>query len=79
MSRQTATGCFGYLTVALHRLRDKGCPIAVVLIRARDGLAPVDGADLVLNDASGHLRERFGVLRGSGAYLVRPDHHVCAL
>jgi 3-(3-hydroxy-phenyl)propionate hydroxylase len=37
----------------------------------------VGGADQSLPDADGHLRERYG-LQDGGAYLLRPDQHVCA-
>ncbi|MNE92176.1 FAD-dependent oxidoreductase [compost metagenome] len=39
--------------------------------------AAVKGADLSLDDRSGRLRELYGVPVG-GAYLARPDQHVCA-
>jgi 3-(3-hydroxy-phenyl)propionate hydroxylase len=39
---------------------------------------PVAGADLTLADADGHFRQRYGVLAGGAAYLLRPDQHVCA-
>ena len=29
-------------------------------------------------DADGHFRRRYGVLASGGAYLLRPDQHVCA-
>jgi 3-(3-hydroxy-phenyl)propionate hydroxylase len=31
-----------------------------------------------LPDADGHLRQRYGVAANGGAYLLRPDQHVCA-
>jgi 3-(3-hydroxy-phenyl)propionate hydroxylase len=31
-----------------------------------------------LPDADGHLRQRYGVPANGGAYLLRPDQHVCA-
>ena len=39
---------------------------------------PVTGADQYLPDADGHLRQRYGVAANGGAYLLRPDQHVCA-
>jgi 3-(3-hydroxy-phenyl)propionate hydroxylase len=38
----------------------------------------VAGADQTLADASGHVRERYGITAEGGAYLLRPDQHVCA-
>ncbi|MCB2072062.1 MAG: monooxygenase, partial [Ottowia sp.] len=40
--------------------------------------APVQGADQTLADADGHLRQRYGIGASGGAYLLRPDQHVCA-
>jgi 3-(3-hydroxy-phenyl)propionate hydroxylase len=31
-----------------------------------------------LADADGHFRQRYGVLAGGAAYLLRPDQHICA-
>jgi 3-(3-hydroxy-phenyl)propionate hydroxylase len=36
------------------------------------------GADQPLADAGGHVRERYGIPAEGGAYLLRPDQHVCA-
>ena len=38
---------------------------------------PVAGADQTLADADGHFRQRYGVRADGGAYLLRPDQHVC--
>jgi 3-(3-hydroxy-phenyl)propionate hydroxylase len=38
----------------------------------------VAGADKHLPDADGHLRQRYGVPANGGAYLLRPDQHICA-
>ncbi|WP_127806930.1 FAD-dependent monooxygenase [Hydrogenophaga sp. NH-16] len=54
--------------------RAKGLPLQVIAVGARQ---PVAGADRTLPDADGHLRRRHG-LRSGGAYLLRPDQHVCA-
>lgn len=65
---------------AVETLRDEGIPIKIMLVAKAP--TPMDsavaGAITVLDDSSGRLRIRFGVGRGVGAYLVRPDHHVCA-
>ena len=56
-------------------LRDRGVPLKV---RAVGAAQPVAGADQTFADASGHLRERYGVPASGAAYLLRPDQHVCA-
>ncbi len=61
------------LTV-LNDAREKGLPLQVIALGASQ---PVPGADQALPDADGHLRERHGLSAG-GAYLLRPDQHVCA-
>jgi 3-(3-hydroxy-phenyl)propionate hydroxylase len=47
----------------------------VIAVGARE---PVAGADETLPDANGHLRARHGLRSEGGAYLLRPDQHVCA-
>jgi 3-(3-hydroxy-phenyl)propionate hydroxylase len=39
---------------------------------------PVRGADHTLPDVDGHLRQRYGITAPGGAYLLRPDQHICA-
>jgi 3-(3-hydroxy-phenyl)propionate hydroxylase len=58
----------------VHELRGKGLSLQLIAVGASQ---PVPGADQTLADANGHLRERHG-LRTGGAYLLRPDQHVCA-
>jgi 3-(3-hydroxy-phenyl)propionate hydroxylase len=55
--------------------RAGGVPMRVVAVGAAE---PVAGADLTLADADGHFRQRYGVLAGGAAYLLRPDQHICA-
>jgi 3-(3-hydroxy-phenyl)propionate hydroxylase len=55
--------------------RAQGVPIKLVAVGAG---AAVDGADVVLADANGHVRQRYGVQASGAAYLLRPDQHVCA-
>lgn len=55
--------------------RARGVPLRITAIGAA---GPVAGADQVLPDADGHCRERYGVPASGGAYLLRPDQHVCA-
>ena len=62
------------LRSAVQELRGQGVPLRVIAVGAT---APLPGADDTLADANGHLRERYG-LNAGGAYLLRPDQHVCA-
>ena len=59
--------------------RAKGMPLKVTAVGAA---RPVAGADQHLPDADGHLRARYGVPVNDGtkggAYLLRPDQHICA-
>jgi len=41
------------------------------------GTASAEGADQCLVDADGHFRGRYGMGSRGGAYLLRPDQHVC--
>ena len=62
------------LLAAVNEVRARGVPLKVIAVGARQ---PVAGAELNLPDADGHLRRRHDLLAG-GAYLLRPDQHVCA-
>ena len=62
------------LLAVVQELRSQGLPLRVIAVGAT---APLPGADDTLADANGHLRERYG-LNAGGAYLLRPDQHVCA-
>ena len=62
---------------AAEAIRARGVPLRVVAVRAR-GDGGVDGADEVLDDPAGRLHARYGIHGDGGAYLVRPDQHVCA-
>jgi 3-(3-hydroxy-phenyl)propionate hydroxylase len=55
--------------------RAQGVPLKLIAVGAD---AAVAGADVVLADATGHLRQRYGVQASGAAYLLRPDQHVCA-
>lgn len=59
---------------AVAELRAQGLPLQLIAVGARQ---PVPGADQTLPDADGYLRERHGLTHG-GAYLLRPDQHICA-
>ncbi|MCB2016584.1 MAG: monooxygenase, partial [Hydrogenophaga sp.] len=62
------------LMAVLDELRQRGVPLQVIVVGAQGAVA---GAGLSLPDTDGHLRRRHG-LRSGGAYLLRPDQHVCA-
>ena len=59
----------------LTAVRAKGVPVKVIAVGSPQA---VTGADITLADANGHLRERYGVPANGGAYLLRPDQHICA-
>ncbi len=55
--------------------RERGVPLKVIAFAA--SADAVTGADLTLRDTVGHAAAKYGAGEGT-AYLVRPDHHVCA-
>jgi len=59
----------------LQTARRKGLAIRLTAIGAKQ---PVAGADQTLADAGGQVRERYGITAEGGAYLLRPDQHICA-
>jgi 3-(3-hydroxy-phenyl)propionate hydroxylase len=63
------------LQQVINAARAQGMPLNVTAVGASK---PVAGADKHLPDADGHLRARYGVPAHGGAYLLRPDQHVCA-
>ena len=60
---------------ALMTSRERGVPVKVIAFAPSEG--DVTGADLTLPDPTGHAATKYGAANGT-AYLVRPDHHVCA-
>jgi 3-(3-hydroxy-phenyl)propionate hydroxylase len=62
------------LLAAVEEVRAEGLPLQVIVVGEGQ---PVPGADQTLPDADGQLRQRHGLQRG-GAYLLRPDQHICA-
>jgi len=63
------------LLQVLADVRARGVPIRLTAIGAAQAVA---GADHTLADADGRVRQRYGVPASGGAYLLRPDQHVCA-
>ncbi|GAB3365696.1 MULTISPECIES: FAD-dependent monooxygenase [Giesbergeria] len=55
--------------------RAQKIPLKVIAVGA---IQPVAGADLTLPDTHSHCRQRYGIQTDGGAYLLRPDQHVCA-
>lgn len=53
----------------------QGIPLQVIAVGAAQ---PVAGADQTLPDADGRLRQSYGITAEGGAYLLRPDQHICA-
>ena len=63
------------LQTVITELRARGVPLRVTAVGAG---ASVAGADQTLADPDGHFRRRYGITASGGAYLLRPDQHVCA-
>ncbi|OYU99444.1 MAG: monooxygenase [Burkholderiales bacterium PBB5] len=70
-----ATAVPAPLLQVLADARARGVPIRLTAIGAAQAVA---GADHTLADADGRVRQRYGVPASGGAYLLRPDQHVCA-
>jgi 3-(3-hydroxy-phenyl)propionate hydroxylase len=63
------------LMAVVRATRETGVSLRVLAVGADH---PVQGADGHLADADGRLRRRYGIAANGGAYLLRPDQHVCA-
>ena len=63
------------LMAVVRATRETGVSLRVLAVGADH---PVQGADGHLADADGRLRRRYGIAAHGGAYLLRPDQHVCA-
>lgn len=62
------------LLQAVADVRARGVALRISAI----GAAAVAGADQCVADADGHVQACYGVPATGGAYLLRPDQHVCA-
>ncbi|MHC6225127.1 FAD-dependent monooxygenase [Pseudomonas sp. X10] len=60
----------------VQALRERGIALQVIVV-ASSRHAAVRGADSLVDDREGHMRDKYGASPGS-AYLARPDQHVCA-
>ncbi|NQD54159.1 monooxygenase [Pseudomonas sp. CM25] len=59
-----------------NAIRDSGVPLQIIAI-AQSAQPAITGADQLIDDPTGHIASKYGITRG-GAYLVRPDQHICA-
>ncbi|KAB0499140.1 FAD-dependent monooxygenase [Pseudomonas vancouverensis] len=64
----------GAVIVEVEAVRKEGIPIQIIAIGMQTA---VKGAQLSLPDVDGRVRAKYGMKAG-GAYLARPDQHVCA-
>jgi 3-(3-hydroxy-phenyl)propionate hydroxylase len=55
--------------------KNKGLPSRVIAIGTSQ---TAEGADLQLEDPMGRVKSRYGITKSGGAYLLRPDQHICA-
>jgi 3-(3-hydroxy-phenyl)propionate hydroxylase len=55
--------------------KKRGVPLRLVAVGTA---GPVSGADKCLADRNFQFRKRYGVVANGGAYLLRPDQHICA-
>lgn len=56
-------------------IRARGVAVRVIAIGADQ---PVQGAERTFPDPQGRFRQRYGIQASGGAYLLRPDQHICA-
>lgn len=63
------------LQEVIQAARSNGIPVKVIAV---GNAQQVVGADKTLLDAAGHLRNKYGIGANGGAYLFRPDQHICA-
>jgi len=68
-------GIPGDILALMKSVRAEGFPIKIIAIGSN---ARVEGVDLVLSDELSQIRECYGITTDGGAYLFRPDQHICA-
>jgi 3-(3-hydroxy-phenyl)propionate hydroxylase len=63
------------IQAAAEHLKQQGVPLKLLAIREVAG--SVQGADATLHDPQNRFAARYGIAP-DGAYLFRPDQHICA-
>ncbi|WP_449433055.1 FAD-dependent monooxygenase [Pseudomonas putida] len=63
------------LVAQAQALRSSGVPFEIIAVTPHSQTC-ILGAEQTIEDASGHIASKYGVAQG-GAYLVRPDQHIC--
>lgn len=58
----------------IRTFKNKGLPIRVIAVGAPHSVV---GADMTLQDPLGKVKSRYGIPDSGGAYLLRPDQHIC--
>lgn len=48
-----------------------------IIAIAQNAQPAINGANQLVDDASGHIAAKYGIDQ-NGAYLLRPDQHICA-
>ncbi|MBA1200993.1 FAD-dependent oxidoreductase [Pseudomonas capeferrum] len=64
------------LLAQVQAIRSSGVPFQIIAV-TQNAQTRVVGADQLIEDTSGHIASKYGITQG-GAYLVRPDQHICA-
>jgi 3-(3-hydroxy-phenyl)propionate hydroxylase len=63
------------LTEVIDSHRGRGMPITILIVGSAER---EPSGNPVLADASGRIRQSYGVSADGAAYLLRPDQHICA-
>ncbi|WP_339500041.1 FAD-dependent monooxygenase [Pseudomonas silesiensis] len=71
-----STSIPGDLQAQVQAIRSSGVPFQIIAV-AQNAQTSISGADQFIEDTSGHIGSKYGITR-NGAYLVRPDQHICA-
>lgn len=64
------------LQAQAQRILSSGIPFQIIAV-GQAGQKSISGADQLIDDPRGHIANKYGIT-GNGAYLVRPDQHICA-
>lgn len=71
-----STSIPGDLQAQAQAIRSSGVPFQIIAV-AQNAQTSISGADQLIEDTSGHIGSKYGITL-NGAYLVRPDQHICA-